>query len=288
MNKFCLGSIALLGTLAQPALAADKKPVELPVITKCATSYGTLAITDGDSQGWVDLGLGSPRELLTTVVSESGCFTMFDASAGGAASFLMNATAGSNEQVSGAAAGANRGAAALARAGGLGGMGGKALGMLGGLGGKKKTISVGLRLLSPATGATVAQGTAESVKSSVTLGGAGGFGWANKVAGVASNYMTSKEGAQLATAFITAYNNLTAQSGALASAPKAAAVAAGPAGPATAVATSMFATASKSAAVVRALRAGTALKPTGKKQGLFVEVEDSFGTTGWVSVEDMR
>ena len=39
---------------------------------------------------------------------------------------------------------------------------------------------------------------------------------------------------------------------------------------------------------VRKLRAGTTLTPTGKRDGLFVEVEDSFGTKGWVSVEDMR
>jgi hypothetical protein len=42
------------------------------------------------------------------------------------------------------------------------------------------------------------------------------------------------------------------------------------------------------AAVVRALRAGTTLNPTGKREGLFVEVTDNFGTTGWVSVEDLR
>jgi hypothetical protein len=286
MKTLYFASAALLVATTAPALAADKKPVELPVINKCATSFGTLAITDGDSQGWVDLGLGSPRELLETVVTESGCFTMFRSESGGSATFLMNATAGSNEQVNGVAN--NNNAKAAARAAGIGGMGGRALGMLGGLGGKKKTVSVGLRVLSPVSGMTVAQGTAESVKSSITLGGAGGFGLANKVAGVASNYMNSKEGAQLATAFINAYNAVTAQSGALTSAPKPAAVAAGPVVPTTAVATSMLATPSKTGAVVRALRAGTALTPTGKKDGLFIEVMDSFGTAGWVSVEDMR
>jgi hypothetical protein len=286
MNKFCIASATLLAVIASPAHAADKKPVELPVINKCATSFGTLAITDGDSQGWVDLGLGSPRELLETVVTESGCFTMFRQESGGAATFLMNAVAGSSEQVNKGVA--NTGAKAATRAAGIGGMGGKALGMLGGLGGKKKIVSVGLRVLSPSNGMTIVQGTAESVKSSITLGGAGGFGWANKVAGVASNYMNSKEGAQLATAFINAYNGVTAQGAALNSAPKPVAVAAGPVVPTTAVATSMFATPSKSGAVVRALRADTALSPTGQKQGLFIEVKDSFGTSGWVSVEDMR
>ncbi len=36
------------------------------------------------------------------------------------------------------------------------------------------------------------------------------------------------------------------------------------------------------------LRAATTLTPTGTRQGLFVEVTDSYGTRGWVSVEDLR
>ncbi|MEY2927209.1 MAG: hypothetical protein RL367_1686 [Pseudomonadota bacterium] len=290
MKSFYLVSAALLGLATQPSLAADKKPVDLPTITKCTVSFGSVAITDGDNQGWTALGLGSPRELLASIVGESGCFTMYDSASGVPATFLMSAVAGSKEEVD-RTVGAVKSAAVegLARSGMLGGFGGggfKALGALGGLGGKKKTISVGLRVLSPANGQTVALGTAESSKTSITLGGAGGFGVANTIGGGASQYLNSKEGSQLAIAFITAYNNVSAQSGALASAPKP--VVAAAAVPTTAVATSMFATPAKTAAVVRALRAGTALKPTGKKQGLFVEVEDSFGTTGWVSVEDMR
>ena len=38
---------------------------------------------------------------------------------------------------------------------------------------------------------------------------------------------------------------------------------------------------------VRTLRAGTALTPTGQRDGLFIEVEDNYGTKGWVSVEDL-
>ena len=50
----------------------------------------------------------------------------------------------------------------------------------------------------------------------------------------------------------------------------------------------MLASASDSAAEVRALRADTELVPTGNKAGLFVEVTDNYGTKGWVSVEDLR
>ena len=41
------------------------------------------------------------------------------------------------------------------------------------------------------------------------------------------------------------------------------------------------------AAEVRSLRAGTELTPTGERDGLFIEVQDNYGTKGWVSVEDL-
>ena len=39
---------------------------------------------------------------------------------------------------------------------------------------------------------------------------------------------------------------------------------------------------------VRGLRAGMQGYPTGNRQGAFLEVKDKFGTTGWVSVEDLQ
>lgn len=281
--------LAAIAITAQPAAAADKKDAALPQIATCAQSYGSIAIADGDNQGWTQFGLGSPRELLAAIVAESRCFSMHDAASGTPATFLMNAVAGSKEEID-KTVNMAKGAATegLVRSGALGRMGGGAfgaLGMLGGLGGKKKTISVGLRVLSPATGMTVANGTADSVKTSITLGGSGGFGWANGLAGGANQYLSSKEGSQLATAFISAYNAMTAQSAALAAAPKPA-----PAVPAAVVAvdTQLFSAPDKSAASVRALRAGTTLSPTGNRQGLFVEVKDGFGSQGWISVEELK
>jgi hypothetical protein len=286
-------ALAIASAAATSAHAADKPKEALPAISKCATSFGSIALTDGDSQGWTDLGLGSPRELLAVIVAESGCFTVHSPATGLPATFLMSAVAGASETVDqniGAAkTAAVQGLArsgALGRLGGFGGAGGKALGMLGGLGGKKKTIAAGLRVLSPATGQTVAYGSAESVKSTFTLGGEGGWGFANSAARGVSQYTGSKDGIQLATAFIKAFNAVTAQSSALASVPKALAA---PVSPpvATAIDTQLYAQPAKGASV-RTMRAGTQLIPTGKREGLFVEVKDSFGTTGWVSVEDMK
>jgi hypothetical protein len=55
-----------------------------------------------------------------------------------------------------------------------------------------------------------------------------------------------------------------------------------------AVATIMRETPDASAKSVRNLRAGTELVPTGKREGLFIEVKDNFGTTGWVSVAELK
>lgn len=294
MNRTLIAALLASGLAATPARAADKAKDTLPQVAKCETSYGSLAITDGDNQGWTQFGLGSPRELLAAIAAESGCFTMHNAGSGAPATFLMSAIAGSKEEVD-QTVGAVKAAATegLVRSGALAKMGGGAfgaLGMLGGLGGKKKTVSVGLRILSPQTGLTVANGTADSVKSSVTFGGAGGFGWTNTVAGGASSYMTTKEGAQLTTAFINAFNAVVAQGAALAAAPKPVAVApAAPAAvPTVAVDTKLYAMPARTAAVVRTLRAGTTLTATGKREGLFVEMKDSYGSSGWVSVEDMK
>jgi hypothetical protein len=297
--KYRIMTAALLTSLAtSTVLAADKPKDALPSIAKCASSYGTIALADGESQGWTEFGLGSPRELLAALVAESGCFSMHSPESGLPATFLMSAAVGSTEAidptVNAVKAGATEGlvrSGALGKMGGFGGMGGKALGMLGGLGGKKKTVAAGLRVLSPATGQTLVFGSAESVKSSITLGGSGGWGFANSAASGVNQYTGSKDGLQLTTAFIKAFNAVTAQGGVLASVPKVIApvqvAAAALPKVSTAIATQLYAQPTKGT-VLRALRAGTELAPTGKREGLFAEVKDNFGTSGWVSVEDMK
>ena len=283
-------SLAIILSVSTTAIAAEKPKEQLPAVSKCQASFGSVALTDGDTQAWNELGLGSPRELLAAVVAESGCFTMHSTATGQPANFLMTAVAGSKEEVDKTIDQA-KGAAiqGLARSGALSRMGGGAfgaLGALGGLGGKKKIINAGLRVLSPASGMTVASGSAESVKSSITFGGAGGWGWAGSAAGGLGQYTGSKNGIQLATAFIKAYNIVVSQGSALSAVPKYAAPAA-PTMVTAAVDTQLYAGPAKGA-TVRALRAGTTLTPTGKREGLFVEVKDNFGTTGWANVEDMK
>ena len=129
----------------------------------------------------------------------------------------------------------------------------------------------------------IATGSGTVKKSSLTFGG--GNAW---TAGAnAAGYAKSKDGKMLVEAFVMAFNALSAQSSVIAAVPKAAAPAAAVAGASVAIDTILRAGPSGEAAEVRTLRAGTELKPTGQRDGLFIEVEDNYGTKGWVSVEDL-
>lgn len=286
---------AMLGGVPTAASAADK---ELPVtLNKCATSYGSVALVDGDTQGWTKYGLSSPRELIAALASESGCFTVHNTATGKPASFLMNVIAGDKEEVDKSIETA-KGVAieGLVRSGAASGLmrglpgGASMLGMFGGFGGKKKVVAAGIKLISPASGQTVASGAGEVKKTSISFGGAGGTIGAVANGATGAAYAGSKDGQMLIEAFIKAFNAVSAQGPSLASmtpAPAAPAAAAS-ASATTAVDTKMLGSPDAKSASLRTVRAGTALLTTGRRKGLFIEVQDSFGTKGWVSVEDLR
>lgn len=287
-------TFAVLSMVSTAALAADKEP---PVtLTKCDKSYGSVALVDGDTQGWTKYGLSSPRELIAAMARESGCFSLHDPASGKPATFLMNVIAGDKEEVDQAIEKA-KGVAmeGLVRSGAASGMmrsipgAGSMLGMFGGFGGKKKVVAAGIRLISPANGQTVASGSGEVKKTTISFGNGGGTLGAVASGATGAAYAGSKDGQMLIEAFVKAFNGLSGQGPALASlAPAAAPAPAAPANATTAIDTKMFAAADLKSATLRTVRAGTALTPTGQRQGLFIEVQDSFGTKGWVSVEDMR
>lgn len=292
MNKsiIALTTTALFAGIATPAVAAEKDEVTL---NKCDRSYGTIAVVEGDTQGWSDYGLGSPRELINSLAIESGCFTPHNAAAGTPADFLMNVVAGDSEEVDKSVEMAKSAAVeGLVRSGAAGSIvskvpvGGALLGMFGGLGGKKKRVAAGIKLLSPATGQAVVTGTGEVRKTSISFGGNDGWTAGANAAG----YGASKDGKMLVEAFVKAFNAVSAQGATLASLPVArAAASAASATPEATVAidTVMRATPAADGASVRSLRAGTDVVPTGNRNGLFIEVKDGYGTQGWVSVEDL-
>ena len=287
-----LGTAALAAT---PALAKDD--VEL---VKCEGSYGSIAVVDGDTQGWTKFGLSSPRELVHALANESGCFTPVNAASGQQADFLLNVIAGDKEEVDqGIAIAKTAATEGLLRSGAASTilskvpMGGALLGAFGGFGGKKKTVAAGIRVISPANGMTLVSGSGEVKKSSLSFRRVPTGTWAYGVqqATGASGYTSDKNGRMLTEAFVLAFNNVVSQAGALTAATGAAAATP------TATITTTYTVAADStlwqgantlSGEVRALRAGTELTPTGKKDGLFVEVTDNYGNTGWVSVEDLQ
>ena len=287
INRFATAlAFTAFAATAQPALAEKAPP---PSLAKCSTSLGTIALVDGDQAGWTKYGLGSPRELLNAMALESGCFSPKNPASNEPVRFLVTAIAGDKEEVDkGIQAAKGAAMEGLVRTGAASGLmrsvplGGSMLGMFGGLGGKKKTIAAGLRVVSPSSGTTIASGTGTVTKSSLTFGGSDGWNAGAATAG----YGSSKDGQALTEAFMIAFNALVAQESVIAATPQAAAPA--PAMASVAVDTSLRATPDAKGAVVRGLRAGTTLAPTGKREGLFVEVADNFGTKGWVSVEDMK
>lgn len=285
--KICKPAMLAAAALLAAPVAAKDPP---PTLTKCQASLGTVAVVDGDTQGWTKFGLGSPRPLLAALANESGCFAIHDPASGKPATFLMSAIAGSQEEIDkGMEMAKSVATEALVRSGALGrvpGVGGM-LGMFGGFGGKKKTVAAAIRVMSPATGMALASGSGNSQNSSITLGGMAGV-----AAGMAQAGYASKDGQMLTEAFIKAFNAVVAQGSALQAGaqamPVAASAPAATPGATVAVDTAMRATPAADGTVVRTLRVGTSLKPTGKREGKFVELADSFGTSGWVNVEDLK
>jgi hypothetical protein len=281
-----LAAVSMAALASAPATAREREQVTLAT---CQESYGTIAVVDGDTQGWTEYGLASPRELISSLAVQSGCFTPHNAASGRPADFLMNVIAGDKEEVDrGMAIARTAAVEGLVRSGAAGSMlssvpmGGAVLGMLGGFGGKKKTVAAGIRLLSPANGQTLVMGSGDARQTTITFGGGG---W--QQAAVSSGYAGTKNGKLLVEAFVKAFNALSEQGPGLAAlvpppqpaAPDAATVA---------VETAMRAEPLGEGEAVRMLRAGSTVSPTGKREGLFVEVADNFGTTGWVSVEDLN
>jgi hypothetical protein len=291
VSGLALMAVAVSGmAAAAPASAAKKK--EAVALTKCEASLGTIAVVEGDTQGWSEYGLGSPRALINSLAAESGCFTPHNPATGAPADFLMNVIAGDSEEVdqsievakSAAMEGLMRSGAASSMLRNVPGAG-AVLGMFGGLGGKKKRLAAGIKLLSPASGQTIVTGQGVVKKSTLSFGGAGAWNAGAQAAG----YGSSKDGKMLVEAFVLAFNEVVAQGSTIASIPKMTQASA-PAAPLATVAapTSMRKAPSADAEAVRALMVGTTLTPTGKREGLFVEVTDNFGTTGWVSVETLN
>lgn len=285
-GHYVFATAAAIAFLVSPAGAKEKDQVAL---VSCPQSYGTIAVVDGDTQGWTEYGLGSPRELINSLALQSGCFTPHDPASGKPADLLMNVIAGDKEEVDqGLAVARTAAVEGLVRSGAAGSvlssvpMGGAVLGMLGGFGGKRKTVAAGIRLLSPATGQTLALGAGDARRTTISFGGGG---W--QQAAASTGYAGNKNGKLLVEAFIKAFNAVAEQGPGLAALMPPPEPEPTPAAEVR-IETAMRSTPASEAEPLRLLRVGTTVNPTGKREGLFVEVEDNFGTRGWVSIEDIN
>jgi hypothetical protein len=134
--------------------------------------------------------------MLGAMITKSGCFTLHDAASGRPADFLLTAVAGSSEEID-KTMNVAKGALTegLVRSGAAGQvlgkvpMAGALMGMFGGLGGKKKTVSAGLRLVSPASGQTLIAATGQSKKSTMSIMGASD--WVAASQGTMGRYASS-------------------------------------------------------------------------------------------------
>lgn len=289
MKRFTTLTAALAIMAAVSAPTSAKADDDLELVT-CEESIGTIAIVEGDTQGWAEFDLGSPRALINSLAMDSGCFTPHSAASGEPADFLMNVIAGSSEEVdqsieiakSAAVEGLVRSGAAgqvLGRVPGAGAV----MGMFNMFGGKKKRVAAGIKLLSPATGMTIVTGSATVKRSSLSFRGASPWNARAEQVG----YRDSRKGKQLVEAFVIAFNEVVGQEAVIASVPRSAASQTSNVATVN-IATSMMAMPMDDAEALRGLEPGTTLNPTGRREGLFVEVEDNFGTKGWVSVEALN
>jgi hypothetical protein len=293
MMRTVMKCALLAGCTALVAPAAQAKDDDEPQLVRCEESIGSIALVDGDQAGWREWDLGSPRALLNALAVESGCFTVDNPGDDEPARFLVTAIAGTSEEVDqGMELAKGAATEALLRSGAAGSLlgsvpgAGAVLGMFGGFGGKKKTVAAGLRVVSPMNGLTVAAGQGKVKKSTISFRNAS-YGWAAGAAD-AAGYRSSKKGRMLTEAFVLAFNQLVGQRDLMLAAPQIDAPAPDEPGALVAVDSVMRDAPSAEGAIVRNLRAGTELTPTGRREGLFIEATDNYGTNGWVSVENLQ
>jgi curli biogenesis system outer membrane secretion channel CsgG len=298
----CAAVLALGTSVAASAKVENEKgstkSAEIPM---CGKVLGTIALVDGDGQGWKEYQLGAPSTLLKTFVSKSGCFKLVNRGAGMAAIQNEQALAGGGNLQKGSNVGGGQiktadwllvadiagqnqnsgGSAAGAIAGGL--LGGKfgGLGALaGGINTKKVEAQTVLSLVNTRTSEEEynIEGFAKKSDMSFGLGGAGGGfgGWGGAGGGA---YASTDVGKVVGLAFLDAYRQLVTQMGGM----QANVVAAAPRQ--SFIATAAFElkrSPSKSSGTVRKIESGMMLYPLGGKEDMWWEVEDENGNVGWV------
>jgi hypothetical protein len=292
-------AIAALGTslAASAKVENEKGSTKSADIPQCGHILGTIALVDGDGQGWKAYQLGAPSTLLKAFVSKSGCFKLVNRGAGmeaiqreqqlagngslqhgsnvgggqiKTADWLLVAdVAGQNSNSGGSNVGAVAGGLLGSRFGGLGAL-------AGGINTKKVEAQIVLSLVNTKTSEEEYNIEGFAKKSDVSFGLGGFSGW-NAAGGGA--YASTDVGKVVGLAFLDGYRQLVTQMGGLnadvkATAPKQSFIAT--------AAFELKRSPSKSSGTVRKIESGMMLYPTGGKEDMWWEVEDENGNVGWV------
>lgn len=295
--------IALVIGIAAPAEAkkAKRQPAKTPEIPKCTEQLGTVAVNEPENQWWYRYNLGNPEALIKLIVMRSGCFQLVDRGRGLDMRQTERALGDDDELQRGSSLGKGQLKAAdyfiipdiisedeNASGNNLGGAVGGLFGRkVGGIFGSVKTKRLEahtlLTLTNTRTGVQelIAEGTyaEKDVKFDV---GAGLFGVGLGGGAIGGGYDDTEIGQVITAAYIDAYSQLVAQMGGMTG--NAAAAAPIPAHEMMEKAR-MYKEPNDTGGVVRMLRQGSIVYPTGNKSDIYWEVEDKTGNKGWVSSE---
>jgi curli biogenesis system outer membrane secretion channel CsgG len=266
----------------------------------CGKNLGTIALVDGDGQGWLKYQLGAPSTLLKTFVNKSGCFKMVNRGAGMAAIQNERALAAGGDLQRGsnvgggqikaadwllvadiAAGDQNSGGGGFgALAGGL--IGGKLGAVAGGINLKKVEATTVLSLVNARTSEEEYNIEGFAKKTDVSFGAGGFVGWAGAAGG---GYADTEVGKVVGLAFLDAYRQLVTQMGGynasvVATAPKKAFV--------TTASVALKRSPSNSSSTVRTLDKGAMVYPLEGKEDMWWEIEDENGNVGWVNNASLK
>lgn len=304
MNNRALGArawagVLLLvgGTLATSACLARSNAQ--PTMPRCSRPIGTLAVHEPPSgyDWWTSMHLESPAALIKVYVARSGCFTLVDRGAGLRAAEQERALAASGEERVGSNIGKGQMKAAdyvlipdianrNAHAGGthIGGFLGRILphrlgSVVGGISMEKKSADVVLTLTDVRSTEQVALEQGHSDKTDIGWSGGGGGFFGGFAAGGASSYANTEIGQVVAMAYLDAYTKMVADL--RKNTPNAQADNVQQAVRLTEAA-KLYSKANLKSPVVRTLKPGMMLYPTGDKFGVWWKVTDELGNAGWV------
>jgi len=309
--KLILACSAALIAITSPAFAKRKgtddgidnergstKNVDLPI---CDKSLGSVALVDGEGQGWTYYNLGAPSVLLKAFVSKSHCFKLVDRGAGMSALEKERALAGGGQLQKGSNMGggqvkaadyvlvadiantdSNAGGSAV---GGVAGavIGGRVGGLLGGIKSKRVEAQTVLTLMNVRTSEIEATAEGSASKKDIGFIAGGGYGFGGAIGG---GYEDTEVGKVVTFAFLDAYRQIVTQLGGLPDV--AAAAAPRETFQVSAKSVEMKRSPSKSSSAVRSLEKGDVVYPTGAKEDMWWEVEDENGNVGWIENPNLK